>query len=207
MNPGLPVMPSRSDGLTTSLEIAERLGRSHDHVFKLVRAHSQALEEYGELRIRQSSFSTRGGAQVRRIAVLSAPQVAFLFARLRSEVASRTLSDFVASLPQHMHAVILDLVATMDIEDLPREQFVYVARERSSGRYKIGISARPEDRIRELNLGNPEKLELVVKLPASGAKHAHEAALHKQFRKHHLRSEWFAADTPVHEIVQGGTSE
>lgn len=183
-------------GHATSIEIAAKLARPHDHVLRLVKSHLETLEVYGSVPFRIE----RGAGRPTSVAILSPPQIAFLIARVRSDLASRALSDFVASLPEQLHAEILDLIASIDIQDIPPGRFIYVARERVTGRYKIGISSRPESRVKELNLGNPEPLDIVAKIPAMGDRHSHESALHEQFSGHRLRSEWFDADTPVHEI-------
>ena len=185
---------------TTSLEVARALGRPHRHVIQLVRGHCEALQAYGPVNFRIDRLETNGGGQQRYVAVLSPPQAAFILARIRSDRVSRVLADFVSSLPRQFHSEIIELIASIDIDDLQADRFIYVARERFSGRFKIGISVRPESRLRELNLGNPEPLDLVAKIPAVGDKFAHERSLHRQFGAHHLRSEWFDSGTPVHEI-------
>jgi hypothetical protein len=53
---------------------------------------------------------------------------------------------------------------------------------------KIGYSANPEKRIKELQTGNPEKLELLLTIPGNRET---EAAFHTYFDRARLEGEWF----------------
>ena len=53
---------------------------------------------------------------------------------------------------------------------------------------KIGVAQNPEQRLVELQTGNPYKLRLMVAFP--GGKEE-EAWIHKQFECGRLRGEWF----------------
>jgi hypothetical protein len=64
--------------------------------------------------------------------------------------------------------------------------FIYFAK---SGRYvKIGISKNPQNRMKELQIGNPNKIELLHFFKGETFS---EKFLHKRFRKYHCRGEWF----------------
>ena len=89
----------------------------------------------------------------------------------------------------------INIISSMDIEDLPPDRYVYVAQESESGRYKIGISKDPERRIKELNIGNPEQLKLIHYFKSNGNKYESETLTHKMYEAHKLRSEWF--DTAI----------
>ena len=90
---------------------------------------------------------------------------------------------------------VINIISSMDIEDLPPDRYVYVAQESTSGRYKIGISKDPERRIKELNIGNPEQLKLIHYFKSNGNKYESETITHKMYAAHRLRSEWF--DTAI----------
>lgn len=86
---------------------------------------------------------------------------------------------------------IFDIVTNMDVECVPVDSYVYVAKEAISGRYKIGISKHPEARIKQLNVGNPEQLELIhAYLAVDGYKS--EQLAHDVMSQYNLRGEWFA---------------
>ena len=87
----------------------------------------------------------------------------------------------------------LQLLVDLDVKDLPPDRFVYVARESVSGRYKVGISKDPIERIKKLNVGNPEVLELVVVYKATEDGYLSETKAHLALADFHLRSEWFSS--------------
>ena len=97
---------------------------------------------------------------------------------------------------------VIELVTSIDLEDLPPDRYVYVAQESVSGRYKIGISKDPARRIKELNIGNAEQLKLVHQFKSNGNKYESETLTHKMYADHRLRSEWF--DTAINlNLLEG----
>lgn len=88
---------------------------------------------------------------------------------------------------------ILDLINTIDVEELEADKFVYVAKEVQSGRFKIGISKNPDRRIKQLNTGNPEQLILVHAYLATEQKYQSEALAHSMFKDFRLKGEWFSS--------------
>ena len=74
-------------------------------------------------------------------------------------------------------------------EDVP-DMYVYAIRETETGRVKLGISRDPEARLRQLQTGNSQELELVAFRKAEN-RFDDEHALHSDARDYHLRGEWF----------------
>lgn len=66
----------------------------------------------------------------------------------------------------------------------------------SNGYYKIGLANEPKVRIRELQVGNPEPLELIhfVKYESRKTALAAERYMHKKFKSRRRRGEWFMVD-------------
>lgn len=95
---------------------------------------------------------------------------------------------------------IYSLLSSIDVEDLPEDRYVYVAQEEISGRYKIGISKDPERRVKELNIGNPEKLKLVHAYLATEDGYQSEILAHKLFEDSRIRSEWFGSDIKLNSL-------
>lgn len=95
---------------------------------------------------------------------------------------------------------IYSLLSTIDVEGLPEDRYVYVAQEKESGRYKIGISKDPERRVKELNIGNPEELKLVHAYLATEDGYQSEIIAHKIFEDSRLRSEWFGSDIELNKL-------
>jgi len=59
---------------------------------------------------------------------------------------------------------IRDILSDFDADDMPPDRFVYVAMERESKRYKVGISKDPEARVEQLSRMHPEGLALFARL-------------------------------------------
>lgn len=97
--------------------------------------------------------------------------------------------------------LIKHFLENLDLEELPPDLFVYVAQEEFSHRYKVGISKHPEERIKQLNVGNPEHLVLVTYYKATLPKFQSEVQAHKVLADHRLRSEWFDKDTDINLIA------
>ncbi len=82
------------------------------------------------------------------------------------------------------------------------ECYLYVIAPRGEGRpVKIGIAAQPNQRLAQLQTGNPETLELVEKFWAGTREQAAywEMLAHKLFEESRLAGEWF--DCTASEIV------
>jgi hypothetical protein len=82
--------------------------------------------------------------------------------------------------------------------------YVYFIQAGEDGPIKIGYSARPENRLRELQLGNWQDLFLLKKIRGSSEL---EATYHSKFADAHIRSEWFHPIAPLTELIEGLESE
>lgn len=69
--------------------------------------------------------------------------------------------------------------------------FVYFVQEKGTGRIKIGKAKDPLSRMRTLQTGNQEKLQIIALFPDMGDT---EAKMHEKFAKHRLNGEWFAGE-------------
>jgi hypothetical protein len=87
----------------------------------------------------------------------------------------------------------MELLEEMDISELDADMHLYVIRETESGRVKIGISRDPERRLRELQVGNSQKLEILATRKAYNG-FADETLLHKTFSADQIRGEWFSSN-------------
>ncbi len=61
--------------------------------------------------------------------------------------------------------------------------------------FKIGISKNPETRVKQLQTGNSEKIELVFKYFSKNHSSRIESALHNRYSNYRLESEWFSLPT------------
>lgn len=67
------------------------------------------------------------------------------------------------------------------------KRFVYFIAA-TSGHIKIGVATRPKARLRNLQIGYPEYLELVA---VTEGDEELEREYHHRFAAHHRRGEWF----------------
>jgi len=106
-------------------------------------------------------------------------------------------NDIINYLLRDKFNEILNLIKNIDLDIEENDLFVYIVKEDFSGRYKIGISKNPENRVKQLNIGNPENLELVYCEKAKLPNYQSEKLLHDKYRDNHIRSEWFDSDMPI----------
>lgn len=67
--------------------------------------------------------------------------------------------------------------------------------------YKIGFSADPESRVKELQTGNDKIITLLFEMERKDANFL-EKHLHRKFRKHRLSGEWFSnQNLTLQEII------
>lgn len=69
-------------------------------------------------------------------------------------------------------------------------KYVYLYKSYENGYYKIGVSKYPELRIRQLQTGNPEKIELINKYK-SNFPYKLETMFHNKYKINKINGEWF----------------
>jgi len=75
-----------------------------------------------------------------------------------------------------------------------KQKNLYVAQQKGSCYYKIGVSHNPIARLQQLSTSNPHPLKLVLCFPFSRRVHPYavEKTLHNKFASSHVRREWFS---------------
>lgn len=68
--------------------------------------------------------------------------------------------------------------------------YVYIIKVSPDGIYKIGVSKNPEKRIKQLQTGNPEKIEL-IKTFLSSYPYKMENVFHRRFKRNHVQGECY----------------
>lgn len=77
---------------------------------------------------------------------------------------------------------------------------LYVVAAEKYAAIKIGVTTcRPESRIVALQCGCPEELILVGSF--FPVKNCHEKRLHRRFKEHHLRGEWFRLNEATMSVL------
>ena len=105
--------------------------------------------------------------------------------------------------PQHIGNIIdawgrtkktlVNSIAALEQFDVPAEfcgMHVYAIVEKDTGNVKIGISADPERRLKELQTANSSELVLVATMPAID-RFKSETRAHLLNADNHIRGEWF----------------
>lgn len=78
------VVIENNQSFTTSLAISEGTNNTHEAVLRLVKRYQSRFEKYKRVRFEVDSFQTKGGMQVRRIAILDERQAYLLMTMLRN---------------------------------------------------------------------------------------------------------------------------
>lgn len=80
--------------------------------------------------------------------------------------------------------------------------FIYIIGMENSNAVKIGVASNPESRLRQLQSGNPYRLQLIQTFKATEAK---ERFLHARFREYKLIGEWFdfGKQNPIELVTDG----
>ena len=170
----------------SSREIAELTGKRHDHVMRDIRKMLKSLDV--------CEASSRGSY----LDITGRSQLCFnLNIKLCATLVSGYSVTARAALVEKMgELAILEALDGLDFDDTDVDVYVYAIRESETGRIKIGISRDPEQRLKQLQIGNSQKLEIVAtKLAAN--KFKDEKLAHIENRKHHIRSEWFESGAKI----------
>ena len=76
-----------------------------------------------------------------------------------------------------------------------QKNFVYIIRHGNQRIYKIGISDKPEKRVKQLQTGNPYPLKIIFQTSIISSIHCRkvESVIHKYLKEkgHWIRGEWF----------------
>ena len=76
-----------------------------------------------------------------------------------------------------------------------KNNFVYIIRHGNQRIYKIGISDKPEKRVKQLQTGNPYPLKIIFQTSIISSIHCRkvESVIHKYLKEkgHWMRGEWF----------------
>lgn len=91
---------------------------------------------------------------------------------------------------------ILQALREFDIPEEMKDVYVYAMQEVETGNIKLGVSKDPEQRLKQLQVGNSSTLKLVgYRAAPNGRKD--EAMQHKLNGVHHVRGEWFSGNAAL----------
>lgn len=86
---------------------------------------------------------------------------------------------------------ILEALNDFEVPEDVGEMYVYAIKESETGRIKLGISRDPHARLKQMQTGNSQALELVAYRKASN-RFKDESAIHAKNAQYHIRGEWFS---------------
>jgi len=87
--------------------------------------------------------------------------------------------------------IIIDALKDFEVPEDIGDVYVYAIKESETGRIKLGISRDPHARLKQMQTGNSQVLEMVAYRKASN-RFKDESAIHSKNAQHHIRGEWFA---------------
>lgn len=177
----------------SSREIAELTGKEHKNVLADIRKMLSDLDLDG--RDFQSTYIDNKNRQQKEYYLPTSKAICLISGysvQSRMAIMSR-----IKDMDQVLTA-IRDFEVPDDLPDI----YVYAIRESETGRIKIGISRNPERRLKQLQIGNSHKLELVAYKKAEN-RYKDETAAHLDNKEHHIHGEWFNSSASIEkEIAQ-----
>jgi hypothetical protein len=185
----LSIQDNRSS--VSSIELAALIGKQHGHIMRDIRKMLKDLGD-GTNRYTSGTYEDSQGKQ-RPFYTLDKTLTLTLITSYAHEVRFKVFDKLNI-------LNVMELLSNIDASGLTPEQYVYVAVERVSGRYKIGISKHPTKRVEDLSRAHPEGLDLVAVYSANESGRLSEKLIHDALDKWRLNGEWFSKDAPM-EVV------
>ena len=193
MNDIIPVVPSTINGQSVQTVDARTL-----HGFLEVgsdfstwiknRINTYGFVEGQDFFFREAeSTEGQGGRPAKEYAMTL--DMAKILASVEKNEKGKQLLRFMSARSVITPRELMDLIADVDLPDAP-DLFVYAIREQDTGHLKLGISKDPEERLRQLQIANSSRLEIVAIRPAPN-RFSDEAAIHKLAGQYRIHGEWF----------------
>ena len=175
----------------TSREVAELTGKRHDHVMTDIR---KMLNELGLTSTEFSrTYRTDRGNEYECFNLPLSVALTYL-ARVSKELGVKIMGEALKS--SSVATEVLKALQDFEVPDDLPGMYVYAIRNTVTGNVKLGISRNPEARLKQLQVGNDCRLELVAMRPAA-ARFADEKALHNANAHARLSGEWFDGSVSI----------
>lgn len=170
---------------TGSFLLAQGLEREHYIVVELIKKYRSDFEDFSSLKTRK--LKSTGGRAANEY-LITYDQVVFLISIIRNSPKVVELKHKMIKTTTLVKAI--ELINGFDFGE-SKLRYVYAAVD-ESGRVKIGISNNPVERVKNLNIGNADNLQLVFTKEAKGNGYSDEIKLHQKCEPFKIRSEWFS---------------
>ena len=182
---------SSQDSLISSMDLANLTGKQHGHIMRDIRKMVNGLK--GDISGYTYGFYEDNQGKQRPFYALDKALALTLITSYTHDIRFKVFTKLNL-------VSVLDLLSDIDASGLSSDQYVYVAVERVSGRYKIGISKHPHKRVEDLSRMHPEGLDLVSVYRANEEGRLSEKLVHDALSRWRLNGEWFSKDTPISTI-------
>jgi hypothetical protein len=83
-----------------------------------------------------------------------------------------------------------------------KKRLLYAILSPTAGQIKIGISAAPLERMKDLQWAHGQPLELLVEVDTRSYTRTRERAIHRRLAPHRLAGEWFRSCPDVLAVVE-----
>lgn len=180
----LPQKTNEQEATMSSREIAELTGKQHKAVLRDIRVMFERLYLDENMFIGEYKDG-RGNAQ---------PCFNLDFHTTATLISGYSIPARMEIMKRLEIKAIIEAIESCEIDPEEKEMFVYAIQERETGRVKIGISKDPFARVKQLQVGNPNTLEVVAYKQAEQPGYADEQEAQNKADKYHIRSEWFEGD-------------
>jgi len=184
----------------------------HRALKQLINKNRLSYEAHGEIISDRASTKERQAGRPDTGYLLNFGQTLVLLTSMGNRTSNKTakeeiINKIIDGREKEGLLNIIDTIKNLDVEDLPIDRYIYVAKEELSGRYKIGISKDPDNRIKQLNTGNPEQLILIHTYLATEQRNISETLAHSIFNEDRLKGEWFKKNINLNLLPSYKTGE
>ena len=190
-----------NDGvITTSKIIAASFLKTHKHVLEAIK-NLDYSPDFIERNFIKSHYISLQNKKLPCYEITRDGAI-LLCMGFNGEIASKGKRKLLNAINSKDSSDIMAAISNMDIDIDDKDLFVYVAQESISKRYKIGISKNPEERVKALNVGNPETLSIIHKYKAANDKFKDEVIAHEFYKGQRLVGEWFESDIDLSFLLE-----
>ena len=189
--------------VTDSLILSNLVGKHHYHILRDIEFEISSLEENPNLDAPIKSSILNGfykdtylsvqGKELPKY-VLNEEAALQVLLKYSSELRARFIVAF-----KQARETIFNIIRLKELESVLPElntnsSFVYIIKNMDTNNIKIGVSKDVYKRLETFRTGNDCQLELVYKSILCSNAFDIESNIHKEFKKYHIRGEWFNTD-------------
>lgn len=174
----------------SSRQIAKLTGKKHSHVTRDIKNMLEQLN-LPPARFEETYLDPLNREQ--KYFNLDLGRILILLGQYPARVKAPVMNAVAENISQHKE--LISAIQSFDLAGVPSSMFLYIAKNTSTGSLKIGISANPHRRIKELQVGCDGRLELVATVSAENGFQS-ESTAHKRLSGYRIHGEWFSASIP-----------